>query len=97
MLLVNTPLEQALGAVERLRGAVESRRFELCGEQVSVTISFGVASTECVGDLSAPSLIGLADQALYSAKEAGRNCVHINTADGPRANSDDFLVGKNSD
>jgi diguanylate cyclase (GGDEF)-like protein len=83
--------------VERLRGAVESRRFETRDDQVAVTISFGVASTEWEGDLTAERLMGLADEALYSAKESGRNCVHLNTSDGPRGISDEFLVGNNSD
>jgi len=44
--------------------------------QVSVTISIGVAERQ--GDQRSPEeVIKAADQALYGAKKAGRNCVRV--------------------
>jgi diguanylate cyclase (GGDEF)-like protein len=40
---------------------------------LGVTASIGVASTHAPSDLEA--LVNLADQRLYDAKRAGRNCV----------------------
>ena len=43
-------------------------------KQTSVTVSIGVAS--CLGDKALPTdVLRIADQALYKAKERGRNCV----------------------
>jgi diguanylate cyclase (GGDEF)-like protein len=41
-----------------------------------ITCSFGVASPACVTNIEA--LIHQADQALYLAKSAGRNCIYAN-------------------
>jgi len=44
--------------------------------QVSVTISIGVAERQ--GEQRSPEeVIKAADQALYSAKKAGRNCLRV--------------------
>lgn len=60
---------------ERLRSAVESHSFKLEGGQdISITVSIGVATVPEHAD-SARELVGVADQALYTAKERGRNRV----------------------
>lgn len=64
----NANPEEALAALERFRRAVQDYPFPL-GEQV--TVSCG--ATEAVGNLSATSLLGKADEALYYAKNHGRN------------------------
>ncbi len=78
-LLVNARKEKALEIAERIRGVIEARRFE--GEDggcLSVTISIGVSSLQA-GDENtgniAEELVDRADQALYLAKNAGRNRV----------------------
>ncbi len=62
-------------AAERLRDSVERDLFHLpSGEELKVTVSVGVAigsATNCQPD----DLIKQADQALYRAKEKGRNLV----------------------
>ncbi|WP_029460340.1 diguanylate cyclase [Solidesulfovibrio alcoholivorans] len=60
----------ALQLAERLRAVVEKHLFPVAG---GLTCSFGLAVAR-VGE-SAPSLVGRADEALYRAKEAGRNRV----------------------
>ena len=60
-------------ACERIRQAVEGEAWERIAPGLSVTASIGVASTHAPSDLGA--LVNLADQRLYDAKRAGRNCV----------------------
>lgn len=50
------------------------RRAGSCAAQVSVTLSMGVAERGAA-QASPEQVIKAADQALYSAKEAGRNCI----------------------
>jgi len=50
------------------------------GTELKVTASFGVATNK--GEkIDWQQLISFADQALYHAKEHGRNCVKLHTAD----------------
>lgn len=70
---------------EQVRLAIGERPFEVAGEgnvgqALPVTISVGVAVFDAHGSpaLSSPSsLVKAADQALYAAKEAGRNQVRV--------------------
>ncbi|MBR7551289.1 diguanylate cyclase, partial [Mycobacterium tuberculosis] len=58
----------------RLRPAVEAAA--LPAAQAHVTISIGVAWQAAHDEGDPRSLVERADQALYRAKHAGRNCVH---------------------
>ncbi len=83
LLLTDTPLRGAMGVAERLRVGIESRSYEAHGESVAVNASFGVASTEEMsGERTPAAMLGLADQALYASKDAGRNCVPAFTREG---------------
>lgn len=69
----NTPLSQMAGVAEKLRSTVADNQGNL---NPAVTISIGVAATWGQStDLN--SLLNYADQALYRAKEGGRNRVEI--------------------
>jgi diguanylate cyclase (GGDEF)-like protein len=57
---------------ERARRAVEALELDHEGQQVSVTMSLGLAVFPEDGD-DIPLLIQRADQALYQAKRQGRN------------------------
>jgi diguanylate cyclase (GGDEF)-like protein len=83
LLLPSAGVDEAGLVAERLRGAVEASPFEVRGTSVHVTISFGVASTDCLEPLTTEALISRADRALYDAKESGRNRVHVYVADRP--------------
>ncbi|MEJ2622296.1 MAG: response regulator [Candidatus Thiodiazotropha sp.] len=63
---------------EAMRGAVEA----LVPSRVKVTVSIGLASNEDHPGKDLNNLLGLADKALYAAKDAGRNRVFIHTAEG---------------
>ena len=70
VLLPKAELEGAAAVAERLRAAIEAHK--IAG--VKVTASFGVAQFEA-GLADPPALVEKADQALYKAKESGRNRV----------------------
>ncbi len=73
VLLPETPLAAAVKVAEKIRRSVEAFRFHTRGKPVPVTVSCGVAQFR-PGD-TASSAFERADQALYRAKEAGRNRV----------------------
>ncbi len=64
----------ALDAAERIRERVAQLSFEWKGQAIRATVSVGVAALDASHD-SLAALIQDADQALYAAKDAGRNCV----------------------
>jgi len=72
VLLEDTGVAGAYDVAERLRKKVESARLYFAGEAVPVTISLGVAAFPHDSD-SYDTLFNYADQALYRAKEGGRN------------------------
>lgn len=69
-MLPHTGLEAASRVAEKLRQTIANHRFETIG---SVTASFGVV--ELAGGENSRSLAQRVDEALYRAKELGRNRV----------------------
>ncbi len=72
LLLVETTVEQALPIAERLRQLVELQPIRAYDEQLTQTISIGLAGFPEHAQ-TVEELIERADQALYAAKRAGRN------------------------
>jgi diguanylate cyclase (GGDEF)-like protein len=67
---------------ERVRITVETAKIEFNQLLIAATISIGVASLACCGDVAtAEALVGKADERLYVAKGSGRN----RTVSGSRA------------
>jgi len=62
---------------DRLRKCVEKQIVTVGETQFSITVSMGVAAKCGESDTDAGELIHAADEALYRAKAAGRNCVRI--------------------
>jgi len=73
MILPATPVDAALGALERIRGAVERHDWSDVVPGRRVTVSAGVAAL--IPGEATGQLLGRADAALYEAKRAGRNRV----------------------
>ena len=75
LLLPDTPLTGATTVAESLRNLFAASELENDGVEVTITVSIGVAtlSPSMVGE--ALTLLKVADQQLYKAKEAGRNSV----------------------
>jgi diguanylate cyclase (GGDEF)-like protein/PAS domain S-box-containing protein len=74
MLLPETPLEQAIEVAERLRLAIMDIRIQAGDKIVSYTSSIGVAEL-AERDRNIEDMLSRADEALYEAKNSGRNRV----------------------
>lgn len=75
LVLEGIPAEAGRMVAERLRRAVHEHRFEVGGRRFDLGVSVGVVPVD--GRLNAAALLALADSALYSAKERGRNRVVV--------------------
>jgi len=75
LLLPATPPAVGAKLLEALRAAIEACPFHFKGERVTITISMGLASFKA-GEHS-DLVLKRADQALYRAKNAGRNRVEL--------------------
>jgi diguanylate cyclase (GGDEF)-like protein len=76
VMLPNTSAREALAAAENIREQVAAcQEIGTCND-ARITISVGIASI-LPGEDSLNRLIQRADQALYSAKNAGRNCSKV--------------------
>ena len=73
LILAETKADGAMQIAERIRKEFASLKFEKDGVEFSVTLSCGVAGLEGEKVSSSSTLIQAADQALYLAKESGRN------------------------
>jgi diguanylate cyclase (GGDEF)-like protein len=74
LLMPETGLDQAYGAVERLRLKVMQASFSFGKQRAAITCSFGLAAYAKERD-TLDMVLHRADQALYTAKQTGRNCV----------------------
>jgi len=86
VVMPETDLGVAVAVAERLRGAVARDPFSLKpdGKKLSVTISIGVTATG-EGDDDRDGMLKRADDALYTAKNRGRNCVVVRAPGAPPA------------
>jgi diguanylate cyclase (GGDEF)-like protein/PAS domain S-box-containing protein len=74
ILLPDTGIQAALILAERLRSAVEAVSVSTNGISFGITVSVGAAQAES-WTVSLDELLHASDQAMYRAKEAGRNAV----------------------
>jgi len=77
ILMPETGADDVLQAAERLRRKIKNMDIETTEGKLSITVSMGVSSIDfSAGEiLILDDLLKRADQALYAAKAAGRNCV----------------------
>lgn len=76
IILAETDKEQALQAAQRIRQAIESKLIRVYDEYVKITVSIGVSMFPAHAR-DTEKLIDCADQALYKAKQEGRNRVCV--------------------
>ena len=83
-----------MGLAERIRKAVEGKPVHTEAGEISVTASFGVAVSSEDHQNDAQVLLRMADDALYRAKQRGRNCCELATDDEtPMMHSEKVLSG----
>lgn len=74
--LPNTDLDTGRLLLDRIRSDLERMPIKLTdGNEIFITVSIGV--TKMLSTVTAEEGIDMADQALYQAKAAGRNCIAI--------------------
>ncbi len=74
--LVNTSQDKAVAVAERIRASFAQAALEVDSRPVGATVSIGLVHCQDVV-LDVPELLAQADQALYFAKEHGRNRVEV--------------------
>ncbi len=68
-------LEDAIAVAERIRESIAASPVLFDDQPIDVTVSIGVAQYDPYRNLRFEALVQEADQALYQAKESGRNQV----------------------
>ncbi|MCA1794475.1 MAG: GGDEF domain-containing protein [Desulfotignum sp.] len=79
VLLPDRGADQALSLAEQFRKKIADAVLEYNNQNIRTTISLGIASCTPGSDMNRDRLITLADNALYAAKDAGRNRVVVDT------------------
>ncbi len=78
VILPETPIEGALIVANRIRNVVENTPIKILdGSELNVTVSIGITMLDKTCNIDKKILIGQADQALYDAKNSGRNAVRV--------------------
>ena len=83
ILLPETGIQRAVRLANRLRDGFQKQDLQIQGRITPITLSVGVASMNGNSDLNLDTLLVRADQALYKAKEKGRNQVSFWPANEP--------------
>jgi len=93
IILPMTTLKEAIQAAERLRKSIESEKIVYREKSISVTMSFGIALLENNRQIDVDGLIKMADEALYDAKNTGRNrCCHYKLQNPEKTPTSTVLV-----
>jgi len=78
LLLPNTSLENATIVAEKLRSKIELSSLKISSDQeIQFTVSLGVATVDFINDATTEPSLKKADEAMYRAKNSGRNKVCV--------------------
>ena len=78
ILAPRTTMQSTVKIAERIRRAIETNPYEVADKMIHITVSIGIAESITKDNTSTiEALIDKADQALYVAKESGRNQLKI--------------------
>ena len=80
VLMPNVGIQDGLNVSERVRRDIEATRYFHDRVKLRLTVSVGI--TEGVLGDDEESVVRRADEALYTSKQEGRNCVHYDTGEG---------------
>ncbi len=75
IILPDTTLSASIPVAERIREGIETNPLDVAGKKLVMTVSLGIATCTSRDPLSVEELVKQADEALYRAKEEGRNRV----------------------
>lgn len=75
-------LDSAVGVAERIRTAIFAGPVNTADGMIQVTMSLGVTSYQPLSGMTAEDLLRAADEALYRAKDGGRNRVEASSSKG---------------
>ena len=75
LLVADSEQGAAIAVVERLVNAVRGWNWPELGDGLAVTVSVGLCESTDFGDSS--ELVRRADEALYTSKRMGRDCVNV--------------------
>ncbi len=77
IILPETSIEMAEKTANRIRAIVSDRPIIVENAKISTSVSLGVSSMDADCNLELEQVLEQADQALYRAKQSGRNRVHV--------------------
>ncbi len=77
LILPGANSDRAITVAERVRTTLEAASINFAGQPLNVTVSGGIQ--QFTSGMSIDDFIKNSDQALYAAKNSGRNCVKIFT------------------
>ena len=75
LILMRSPINDSTEKLEKVRAKISEQPVEYEKHQISVTISGGVSRMS--QSIGFPAAMQRADQALYRAKQSGRNCIFL--------------------
>ena len=77
LVLNRVKLDEMIAILEKLRSKVEAHKFDYEGENINITISVGACHISQLNLARVQDILRVSDQALYSAKNSGRNSVRL--------------------
>ena len=77
LVLNKVKADEMIAILEKLRSAVEKHKFDYDGKGIDITVSIGAYHSTQLHLTRVQDIIRVSDQALYAAKNSGRNCVRV--------------------